>query len=778
VRFAVKTVISIICLSILPWSYPASAVSPELVPDCPRTFANPASEPSEPKVFGMYFTGSSEYFERIDPITKLPVENPASLIGCYFSGTGRSLKVSESSILPKSWYVGVVDRDSQGYFWRNIQGVTWRLTPDFSQNRFITGGDYPYRKTGNLVELSVPFDSKKPDTCQLMEYRQNFSPGFSRKSWLFYGKEVVRYKVVVPTFVDEKTIIDPKQTFDGLEVDKVTAFIRSQSYGKVTLKFDYVALPEKIPGKASDYYEKSWDLMKLAYKSFRKVNPQVDYEGFVVSLPKEYENKDAGFASGMPYDMLPSLDDSKLRLIWMGAAPFNWGDPFAQPWKVLAHEVGHNFGLADLYATENNQESIDNSSGKTIGPFDIMGSLSSKGNEMSFWSRWLLGWLKDSQVACVTDATQAITTSLSPVGENDGKMKGIVVPLSRHTALLIESRRSQGYDSRLLSDEIGLVVYKIDTRIATGAGPIRVISKNNMPTSASQGSIHDMLRFLKAPLQLGESATVDGYTIINTGDSEVDRATIIKGEDPRPVVSITSSFASEYSLTDISIPLYISSSSSSGFEVTSRTPDICKVNQGKVLLGNSGKCNLAVVAKPDSQFKSAPESSLEFTIRDNRQDAIARNIYYEDNSACHASGVGAVLQIFKDGQWLDYLSAQGWNRPSGCPATNPTQPWLIGELPSGVEYRWRFFASGWTTDFFSPTKIAPLTAADAAAKAKADKEAERLAAIALTKANEEARAKAAALAASKKITITCIKGKTIKKVSAVNPKCPAGFKKK
>jgi len=31
---------------------------------------------------------------------------------------------------------------------------------------------------------------------------------------------------------------------------------------------------------------------------------------------------------------------------------------------------------------------------------------------------------------------------------------------------------------------------------------------------------------------------------------------------------------------------------------------------------------------------------------------------------------------------------------------------------------------------------------------------------------------------AKKITITCVKGKLVKKVSAVNPKCPAGYKKK
>jgi hypothetical protein len=33
-------------------------------------------------------------------------------------------------------------------------------------------------------------------------------------------------------------------------------------------------------------------------------------------------------------------------------------------------------------------------------------------------------------------------------------------------------------------------------------------------------------------------------------------------------------------------------------------------------------------------------------------------------------------------------------------------------------------------------------------------------------------------AAAKKNSITCVKGKTSKKVTAVNPKCPTGYKKK
>ena len=66
----------------------------------------------------------------------------------------------------------------------------------------------------------------------------------------------------------------------------------------------------------------------------------------------------------------------------------------------------------------------------------------------------------------------------------------------------------------------------------------------------------------------------------------------------------------------------------------------------------------------------------------------------------------------------------------------------------------------------------------AAAKAAADKAAADKLAADKVAADKAAAAKAAAAAAVKKITITCVKGKLIKKVTAVNPKCPTGYKKK
>jgi hypothetical protein len=61
-----------------------------------------------------------------------------------------------------------------------------------------------------------------------------------------------------------------------------------------------------------------------------------------------------------------------------------------------------------------------------------------------------------------------------------------------------------------------------------------------------------------------------------------------------------------------------------------------------------------------------------------------------------------------------------------------------------------------------------------AAELKAKQDAEAKAAAEL-KAKQDAEAKAAAL---KKTSITCIKGKLFKKVTAVKPKCPTGYKVK
>jgi len=100
-------------------------------------------------------------------------------------------------------------------------------------------------------------------------------------------------------------------------------------------------------------------------------------------------------------------------------------------------------------------------------------------------------------------------------------------------------------------------------------------------------------------------------------------------------------------------------------------------------------------------------------------------------------------------------------------------------VPNRIE---AFLSSKQIPDFPDITDSVKAAADKAAAELKAKQDAEAKAAA--DKVLADARAQAAKIIADakakaiKKTSITCIKGKLVKKVTAVNPKCPAGYKKK
>ena len=513
----------------------SSSVAAEIrIPDCPVITWTLPSSIDEPRILG-YYRAIDKYYYRVDPETKKAVSSPASVIGCYIAHD------INSNFEEAKWDVGIIDRDALGYFWKNALGRTWRLDSDFTVNRFVTGADNPYFVFGKYYELTVPFDSKKPATCKLPSFGR-FSPGFSRLGFKMYGKTEIDYKIIIPEFMDDQIKVNPKATVDGLDLSRIRDYFSAQSYGKVVLNFSMQERTFRLPGKSSDYIDsnssgntKVFQLMRLAYAQFKQVNPANDFDGLIFALPREYSNPHAGFAAELSGVTGSYFNDAIIRITWMGSMPHNWNDRDAPPWKVLAHEIGHNLGLPDLAASAGNYKNIDNYSGNTIGPFDLMGSLSVAGNELSFWNRWLLGWIQDSQVTCISDLKDTQSVSLTSVSSSGGGTKGIVIPTSTSTAVLIESRRAQGFDQKLKPDEVGLVVYAIDTKIGSGAGSIRVIPKENQYSSTPfSNTLHDNVRFLKAPLQPGDSLVINGIRIINVGDKNQDKALITTGADPRP----------------------------------------------------------------------------------------------------------------------------------------------------------------------------------------------------------------------------------------------------
>ena len=173
--------------------------------------------------------------------------------------------------------------------------------------------------------------------------------------------------------------------------------------------------------------------------------------------------------------------------------------------------------------------------------------------------------------------------------------------------------------------------------------------------------------------------------------------------------------------------------------------------------------------KLEAAEKKLQEEAAQKLIKD-RSDAVQNNIFYKDETACHSIGINAELQGLLDGKWVSVAETKGWDKAANCSVTHPVQPWTFATLKEGLELRWRFWVVNQFEVYGPQFRAAPTTEAKAAAERKAKEEADAKAA-----AEKAIRDKAAA---TKKVTITCTKGKLTKKVTAVKPKCPTGYKKK
>jgi hypothetical protein len=107
-----------------------------------------------------------------------------------------------------------------------------------------------------------------------------------------------------------------------------------------------------------------------------------------------------------------------------------------------------------------------------MGFFDLMANPMVP--ELTVWHRFLLGIVNDNQIRCVTQETASFHW-IRPVAEKTSGVKGVVIPLGPFEALIVESRRSLGYDTRLRKSQEGALVYSLDTRIKYRQSPVKII---------------------------------------------------------------------------------------------------------------------------------------------------------------------------------------------------------------------------------------------------------------------------------------------------------------
>ena len=129
---------------------------------------------------------------------------------------------------------------------------------------------------------------------------------------------------------------------------------------------------------------------------------------------------------------------------------------------VWVHELGHSlFAFEDLYLFNQNSETSRSIEIEVPLRWDLMAD-AFRGNFIE-WNKFLMGWIYDSEVRCLTDQKSSIHYLSTSDTSKDSKL--LTINLAPGVTLGGESRISTPNSS-------GLLLYTVNTNISHGQGPI------------------------------------------------------------------------------------------------------------------------------------------------------------------------------------------------------------------------------------------------------------------------------------------------------------------
>ncbi len=142
---------------------------------------------------------------------------------------------------------------------------------------------------------------------------------------------------------------------------------------------------------------------------------------------------------------------------------------------VFAHELGHGFGLPDLYAVGANHGGVGRWGLMGSGPWGCDGQGADVPCHMTAWTKEVLGWANVTTLAADSDLG---VLTLDPV-ETTGDVIRIDAGDGSGDYYLLENRQPLGFDASLPAP--GLFVWQIDTETVDGKW-----AANQVNTSASR----------------------------------------------------------------------------------------------------------------------------------------------------------------------------------------------------------------------------------------------------------------------------------------------------
>jgi hypothetical protein len=289
-------------------------------------------------------------------------------------------------------------------FPRELSGV---VTPSVGELRLAAVSvDFP-DFAGTDEELTIaPALSKEIDEWLHFESGGRLSATWQiHNQWITMSKPAADYRV-------QGFGVEPYQELSTEIVDRALEVMVLENVDEL-----FVYFPDSITGSEVG----------------KEVNP---FEGILAQI-------------GIPIRELSEYDGARIRNMKGSGTVSRWNEPTL--WAIWAHALLHAMGL-QVHGPE---------------PTSLIDSASNGLFTVSAWTRWLLGWLDEDAVACVTEEDLPAEVDLVPL-QLDSSHEGVrlaMIPLDETTAIAVESHRSVGYGAALgEAGTYGLLAYLIDTK--------------------------------------------------------------------------------------------------------------------------------------------------------------------------------------------------------------------------------------------------------------------------------------------------------------------------
>ena len=470
-----------------------------------------------------------EALQPMPAVASSGVAQAASIEGKICKKLGQIRKTSAGSFRctavgkRKSWRSIQIASTTTTTIARNVAGGTCSnigdkeiLTSGYLECRKVSGGVLQWFALSNSPSAPAQASgSSDKSLCKLGDQRTvknppQFSVGFPMNTGNIPASGSIKIAFIPIDFADVPGSYAPLSKAQA-DMDILSSWVTTMSGGRSSV--EWVTHNSWLrASKTSNSYPKTVE-GSIAQEAFNLADPFINFSGVHTAIVYVPSNIGGGYSDGDGINLENRnffTNEGSVKNVMNAGAYFYRADK--NVWGGWAHMLGHGLGLVDYY--------VRSWSGESAGPmsgWEIMASQDGPTQSMAAWNRWLLGWLTSDQVYCIPQSSlTSAEVILVPINRDIAGHKAAMIPLTATTALIVESRRGEAYDSQLGSGAYGVIAYTVDTTIDNGNGlaAVQVPAAHAADLRTVHGKVKDAL------ILMGESITVSGVTVrlVKSGD--------------------------------------------------------------------------------------------------------------------------------------------------------------------------------------------------------------------------------------------------------------------